>query len=684
MRVNKEPLTATDLNEAKEIAKAGDVPEHERYRWLNLGECGYPYKFSVVMAVYKVEEYIREAVDSLIDQTIGFEKNVQLIMVDDGSPDNSGAICDEYRGKYPYNIIVIHKENGGVSSARNTGLTYVEGRYVNFLDPDDMVSNDAFKKVYDFFNKNDDQVDVVAIPLFFFEARIGKHMLNYKFDKGTRVIDLRVDYKSVQLHVSSSFFKLESTKLINFDTNLLTAEDGKEVSKILLEKQQLGVVSGCKYLYRKREGENISATQSNPTTKHWYLTSLKRFSLWIYEFYTERLGYIPWYVQFTVMYDIQWKIKLPKFPDGLLTEKEQEEFFHLLRQVLVQTDDKIILDMPHIHGEHKCYLLSLKYGREADITIRPRSVALSYGNTRFHYLENGYTRLDFINLENSFLKIDGFVVLFGPIAGATVFLDVNGKEIEVEKTNRKRVVFALGNKISWAVGFIGEIPIDKSVKRYEIKVGCRFPNGGEVIMKNLNIGKFAPISHELKNSYYCKDGYKFSTNKTALILEKCNLHWHIKSELKLMRELFNLKKPGSRRAVFVRGLYYLVMPFSRKQIWLISDRVNKADDNGEAMFKYMAQKRDKHVRCYFCISKDAPDFERMKKYGKVINFARWQYKFYLLLGAVTVSSHADNLYTNPFAGTDHYYRDLLQKSKYVFLQHGTTLHDISGWLNKYN
>ncbi|MDD6159023.1 MAG: glycosyltransferase family 2 protein, partial [bacterium] len=68
--------------------------------------------FSVILSVYNVAPYIREAMDSLISQDYGFE-NIQIIMVDDGSTDGSGEICDEYAQKYPDNTLVIHKENGG-------------------------------------------------------------------------------------------------------------------------------------------------------------------------------------------------------------------------------------------------------------------------------------------------------------------------------------------------------------------------------------------------------------------------------------------------------------------------------------------------------------------------------------------------------------------------------------------
>ena len=102
----------------------------------------YKYVFSVVMAVYNVEDYLREAVESLVNQTIGFE-HIQLILVDDGSTDGSGKICDEYKKKYPSNIVVIHKENEGVSTARNVGLPHVMGKYINFLDSDDTLDANA-------------------------------------------------------------------------------------------------------------------------------------------------------------------------------------------------------------------------------------------------------------------------------------------------------------------------------------------------------------------------------------------------------------------------------------------------------------------------------------------------------------------------------------------------------------
>lgn len=90
---------------------------------------------SIIVPVYNVEKYLRKCIDSIINQTY---KNLEIILVDDGSPDNCGTICDEYAQK-DNRIKVIHKENGGVSSARNEGLRSATGKWISFIDADDWI-----------------------------------------------------------------------------------------------------------------------------------------------------------------------------------------------------------------------------------------------------------------------------------------------------------------------------------------------------------------------------------------------------------------------------------------------------------------------------------------------------------------------------------------------------------------
>lgn len=99
---------------------------------------------SVIVPVYKVEEYLPACIDSILAQTY---QNLEIILIDDGSPDNCPAICDEY-AKKDSRICVIHKENGGVASARNFGLQHITGEYITFVDSDDTITNEWIESLY--------------------------------------------------------------------------------------------------------------------------------------------------------------------------------------------------------------------------------------------------------------------------------------------------------------------------------------------------------------------------------------------------------------------------------------------------------------------------------------------------------------------------------------------------------
>ena len=101
-------------------------------------------KVSVIVPVYKAEKYLRKCVDSILAQTF---RDFEVLLVDDGSPDRSGAICDEYARKDP-RVRVIHKENGGVSSARQRGLDDARGEYTIHADPDDWVEPNMLEELY--------------------------------------------------------------------------------------------------------------------------------------------------------------------------------------------------------------------------------------------------------------------------------------------------------------------------------------------------------------------------------------------------------------------------------------------------------------------------------------------------------------------------------------------------------
>lgn len=111
---------------------------------------------SIIIPVYKVEKYLEKCIQSVINQTY---ENLQIILVDDGSPDNCGKICDEYAER-DQRIEVIHKSNGGLSDARNKGLEIAKGEYICFVDSDDYIEADMYEVLYNLLKQYNVDVSI--------------------------------------------------------------------------------------------------------------------------------------------------------------------------------------------------------------------------------------------------------------------------------------------------------------------------------------------------------------------------------------------------------------------------------------------------------------------------------------------------------------------------------------------
>ena len=131
-------------------------------------------KLSVIVPVYNVERYIRKCLDSLVNQTY---KNLEIILVDDGSPDNSGAICDEYASR-DSRVRVVHKENGGLCNARNTGLEMASGDFLCFVDDDDWLELNAYEELLAKFDEHD--VDAVFFGFTYYKDHSDVDPLHFR------------------------------------------------------------------------------------------------------------------------------------------------------------------------------------------------------------------------------------------------------------------------------------------------------------------------------------------------------------------------------------------------------------------------------------------------------------------------------------------------------------------------
>ncbi len=145
---------------------------------------------SIIVPVYNVEKYLERCVRSLVNQTY---RNIEIILVDDGSPDNSGKLCDEL-AKTDYRIRVIHKENGGVSSARNVALGQAQGKYIGFVDSDDWVESNMFSTLVQALENN--KAQFVSCDLFQEIEKTESSNINEKAAE-CEVIEVKAPYRDI-------------------------------------------------------------------------------------------------------------------------------------------------------------------------------------------------------------------------------------------------------------------------------------------------------------------------------------------------------------------------------------------------------------------------------------------------------------------------------------------------------
>ena len=221
---------------------------------------------SVIIPVYKVEEYLRVCVDSVLAQTY---TDIEIILVDDGSPDNCGQICDEYAAA-DRRVKVIHKENGGQSEARNVGIDAAHGEYLCFVDSDDYIEREAVEELLAAAEKSKadivffDSVSVNEASGYKTDSMI--HSLEYTEAPGTDVLIKALQHEDYFPAVWSNFYhaaffkknNFRFKKGIYFEDLLLNILAYIRSEKVVFLKKSL-------YYYRIR---NHSAMTSEPSDKH--------------------------------------------------------------------------------------------------------------------------------------------------------------------------------------------------------------------------------------------------------------------------------------------------------------------------------------------------------------------------------------------------------------------------------
>lgn len=228
------------------------------------------FLFSCIMAIWNVEEYLEEAILSIINQTLDFNRYIELILVNDGSPDNSEKICLKYEKLYPDNIIYIKKENGGVSSARNLGMQYATGIYFNFIDSDDKFSFNTLNAVNNFFNENYfKNIDVACVEMLNFNNDyLQKESYYHQYFKSTRILNFSEEPTFAIFNPGMIFIKKHLALRYRFREDLKIGEDINYYYKTIIDSPFCGVISKEKYYHRIRSNSASASKRKTEDTKN--------------------------------------------------------------------------------------------------------------------------------------------------------------------------------------------------------------------------------------------------------------------------------------------------------------------------------------------------------------------------------------------------------------------------------
>lgn len=224
--------------------------------------------FSIIVPIYKVEKYLKETIESVLKQAY---KDYEMILVDDGSPDQCPEICDYYCQKSDC-IKVIHKENGGLSDARNCGMDNANGEYIIFLDGDDLLEEDALSKLYYNLQKKefpdiliynytcfskDKKFELINIP-----SVDGKEDYSlYDFMRESVTETKAIPWKAWQSTIRNDFIKKNE---MQFDADIIGAEDCDWFMKIATLESSFAVINESLICYRVgREGSIITTPSYN-------------------------------------------------------------------------------------------------------------------------------------------------------------------------------------------------------------------------------------------------------------------------------------------------------------------------------------------------------------------------------------------------------------------------------------
>ena len=585
---------------------------------------------SIIIPIYNLEKSINSCIESLMKQNYPFNK-LEVIIIDDGSTDESASICQEYAERFP-NILFLHQENKGVSAARNLGIKHATGKYIFFLDADDRFSENTIKDCVDFFKSVQNKVDLITYPIeTLYQGRILKPHFRYQYLKRNGIYDLCsnafIGQTTINVAVKNKF-----SKNVLFDERQTFSEDQKYCCEVLKNKLKMGFCSTAKYIYH-RSTESSSGKLAGAC----YIFEQ---SISFFEELFESYEHVPMAFQGLFVNDIYWKMQCNIFFPYHYDNDKYEISIQRVKKLLKKCYNSVILDHPAIDFFEKFYLMRLKGMEYIAPSIKKNEIAL--------YSE-GYLVLQEKSLEIVITKVE--------ISGKDIRLLGFLKSVFFQFYDKIPKLYVIENEQEKT-----EIPLAPSVHNYYLS--------HEPTQRFWKMEYSCNVKNVWKAAFYVKiDEAELSVHYYFMPLTPFSHKYNYNSFVKDNTEI--IKNPNDTWSFNLRN-----EDRETERIWLYYDCKGVSLDNGLRQFLHDCGKQDGVIR-YYVVS-DKRQKEYIPDIGKKVEFGGYEHKQLMMKAEKIVTAYIEKNNIFPFEPSEYEKYANRFHFETIYLQHGV-LHINMPW-----
>lgn len=648
-------------------------------------------KVAIIIPVFNIERYIAECLDSVINQSIGLE-HLQVIVVNDGSTDQSLNIVEKYQQQYPDVFLVKSQLNQGLSGARNTGMDYIDAEFTMFLDGDDLLEKTACERLVKCAQTN--QCDMVIGKMENFPEK-GVFEFGYRF-KSSSWIDLTKKNIEIPLSAGGKFYRSTYLEDMRFNAALKIQEDVEFNLKFLLKYKLVYFLHEIVYLYRQRPEQNslFNNVYIKPAN---YINFANDCVLSIIN-KLNRYETQPAINQLVVNHLLRPLLGYIKHADAVLPKTESQCFFAVVQSALrlipieniqcslLSIEQKLALfsirEQGHI-GTGSPFPLDFNHLGELSVEIKGRQ--LSLGEPR------KTISIDSILIEDGSLNVEGHYSIEG-ISGYSwslfCFIGDNSygdKQVDIEYCDsRAKCAENKPNHI-----FLIQIPltdIDNGFHAISFELICKSNSNKILKLNSYSVSHL--VFRQIKPFYVSGSEYLIRAHNNKIALQKkavtvlflAKLSRLVKTHIVLSKKLIEQKK---WQLFWLRQLAILLKALNKnRKLILFRDRRLHADDNAEHLFIFFSNEKPKNVTAVFVLDPNSEDYARVKSIGKIVAMYGFCHRLYYLLATAYISSHCEwEAFEDP-KECSFYFGDLISHKR-IFLDHGIIFRDFSDSLNRY-